>query len=239
MVAGILYSNRENFRAFKIRIAAKHSARELEIEELESGQTGKSILDKFHFGKIPGFEAKAGRLNESHAIAYYISNDALKGGNPENELPRAQVLEWMNFADIDLLPAIFNHVFPILGVMPEHANKEFQKRNENELKKHLAVMNQHLRQCTYFVGEALTLADVAICCNCLLLFEKGMLAEEREKFPHLMRWFMTLVNQKHVKEVVGKVDLCTKFERLPTTIVNKNPQGLDACVLANLRFLLP
>ncbi len=220
MVVGTLYTNKDNFRAFKAQIAANYSGKKV---DLDSGFTA----DKLPLGKVPGLETKAGILNESHAIAYFVANEALRGG--DDELARAQVLEWMNFADTDFLPTIFNHAFPILGLMPELKD---QGRNEQELHGHLGTLNKHLQKRTYFVGESVTLADICLACNLLLLFERGLLAGDRDKFPHLMRWFMTIVNQKNVKEVVGVVKLCSKLEPLPNvddSAVVKNSKGLPAC----------
>ena len=60
-------------------------------------------------------------LFESNAIAYYVANDQLRGG--KDPVAQAQVLQWLNFADSDILPAACTWVFPTLGIM------QFNKQN--------------------------------------------------------------------------------------------------------------
>merc|ERR1712088_818508 len=66
--------------------------------------TEKDFLAKFPTGKVPAFEATDGTcLTESNAIAYYVGNDALRAS--ESAVHSAQVIQWMQFADSDILPA--------------------------------------------------------------------------------------------------------------------------------------
>ena len=43
----------------------------------------------------------------------------------------------------------------------------------------------------------------------------GILKAERDLFPHLLRWFDTIIHQKLVQEVIGEVTFCEKLESLP------------------------
>merc|ERR1711936_1142256 len=45
--------------------------------------------------------------------------------------------------------------------------------------------------------------------------ERGLLKAERDLFPHLLRWFDTIIHQKLVQEVIGEVTFCEKLEPLP------------------------
>lgn len=68
--------------------------------------------------KVPAFESKDGKvlLSESDAIAYYVADEALRGGNTDEA--KAQVLQWILFAQSELLPAICGWLFPSLSIMP-------------------------------------------------------------------------------------------------------------------------
>ena len=202
MVKGKLYCSQDNFRGQKILVTAKYSGKELELEE-------HGDLSNFPLQSTPGLEFDKKYLNESQAIAFYLSNECLKGG-PES-FAQAQVLQWMCFADQDLLPLIFNHVFPILELMPKPANYE---DNSKTLFKHLEHLNAHLKLKTFFVGEKITLADIWICLDLVMLMQHGLLKEDRDKYTYLVRWFQTIVNQKIVKEVIGEVVLCEKLQPL-------------------------
>ena len=52
-------------------------------------------------------------LFESNAIAYYLSNAQLRGGNDESL--QSQVLQWVSYASADLWPAVFAWVLPATG----------------------------------------------------------------------------------------------------------------------------
>ena len=146
MVLGTLYGHKYNFRSQKILVAAKYSGKKLELKE---DFNPKDIADKFSLGKTPALEVTDGSgpgrsLSESQAIAYYVSDDELKGGS--SELNQAQVLQWLSFADQDLLPAIFNYVFPILELMPVSGDVT---KNKKEVLRLLAILNNHLKTRTY------------------------------------------------------------------------------------------
>ena len=53
-----------------------------------------------------------------------VSNEELRGATREGA---AQVLQWVNFADSDIVPPASTWVFPTLGIM--HYNKQVGARN--------------------------------------------------------------------------------------------------------------
>ena len=219
MVLGTLYGSEQNFRVQKVLVAARYSGKSIDLKE---DFDPKLVANQFALGKTPAlevtdsFSGSKQALTESQAIAYYVSNDDLKGGSCD--LKKAEVLQWLCFADQDLLPAIFNYVFPILELMPPVGDV---KKNKNEVLRLLSIMNNHLKSKTFLVGESITLADISTCCNLILLMERGILKQDRDAFPHLLRWFDTIIHQKNVQDVIGKITLCEKLEPLPKA------QGLD------------
>merc|ERR1712200_128312 len=88
-------------------VAAKYSGANVTVaKDFVFGETNKSaeFTKKFPLGKVPAFEGSDGTLlTESNAIAYYVANDELRGGS--DAATRAQVLEFMCWADSDVLPA--------------------------------------------------------------------------------------------------------------------------------------
>lgn len=73
--------------------------------------------------KVPAFETSDGKcISESNAIAHYVANAQLRG---KTDLDQAQVLQWINFADSEILPASCAWVFPILGIL--QFNKQVSK----------------------------------------------------------------------------------------------------------------
>ena len=210
----LFITSKENFRVQKILVAAKYSGKTFKLQD-------KFDPDQFPLASLPsgaGFEVKQGngaeqKLSKSLAIAYFLSSEALKGG--DNDLAKAECLQWLLWGEEDLLPVLFNHVFPILGLLPKQKSQEVK----TELLRLLQRLNEDLAVKTFLVGDRISLADISIALNLVLLFKHGLLPEERDKFVHLMRWFNTIVNQKHVKDVLGAMEFCDKLEALPQEAV--------------------
>ena len=157
-----------------------------------------------------GADGKKKQLCQTLSIAYFVSDEAFKGG--PDDLSKAEVLQWLAFADQDLLPVIFNHVFPILDLMPKTSDTG---KIQADLFRLLGILDEFLKLKTFLVGERISLADISVCFNLILLMERGLLEQDRDKFTYLMRWFNTIINQKNVKDVIGDIQLCEKLEALP------------------------
>ncbi|EEB20182.1 elongation factor 1-gamma, putative [Pediculus humanus corporis] len=210
MASGTLYTYPENFRAYKVLIAAKYSGAHVKVApDFVFGETNKSknFLDKFPLGKVPAFESSDGKLflTESNAIAYHVADKKLKGSTPLDE---ALILQWLSFADSEILPASCAWVFPVLGILP--VNKQATERAKEDVKAALKTLNSHLLHNTYLVGERITLADICVACTLLHLYQNVLDPNFRKPFQNVNRWFTTIVNQTQVKSVLGNVKLCEK-----------------------------
>ena len=129
-------------------------------------------------------ETKEGNLFESNAIAYYVSNDQLRG---KSVLEQSQVIQWLSFSDNEVVPAVSSWVFPVVGVV--NFNKQvswfyyqnfivtfycyFQsvERGKEDTKKLLSLLNDYLQTRTYLVGERITLADIVLSTSLLPLYQ--------------------------------------------------------------------
>lgn len=208
-MAGTLYTYPENFRAYKALIAAQFSGAKVTVaSDFVFGQTNKSetFLKKFPLGKVPAFETADGKfLTESNAIAYYVSNEQLRG---KTNLEKAEVLSFLSLADNELLPAVHGWVFAFMGII------QFQKNNveraKQDLKATLTALNSRLVHQTFLVGERLTLADIVVFATLLSAYEKVLDPSFRAPFGSLTRWFNTVLNQPQVKAVVKGFTMCAK-----------------------------
>jgi len=209
MVSGTLYTYPENFRAYKALIAAKYASADIKVDpNFVFGETNKSdgFLKKFPSGKVPAFESADGKyLQDGNAIAYYVANEQLRG---KNDYEKAQVLQWICFADNEILPASCAWVFPILGIV-QFDKKSFD-RSKDDVKAALSVLNAYLLTRTYLVGERISLADISVACNLLLLYTHVLEPSFRKAFVNVNRWFTTVVNQPNFRAIAGEVKLCTK-----------------------------
>ena len=144
-----------DFRTAKVLIAAKYSNKDVQVDEsilTPDGNLSDAFLTKFPLGKapglcLPGSSSKNQTIGESNAAAYFLANEQLKGG--ESEVSRAQVLQWMNFAETDLVPAIYNWVFPIIGLMKQPENEDAALGHVVDL---LKKLNTHLGLCMVVDG---------------------------------------------------------------------------------------
>lgn len=144
-------------------------------------------------------------MSESNAIAYFVANEQLRG---KSDWDKAQVLQWVNFADSEILPYASAWVFPLLGILPY--NKNALERAVGDVKRSLNVLNQHLLNQTWLVGERLTLADIVVFTHLLSLFENVLEQSDRTEFANVTRWFNTVLNQPQVLKVLPKFKLATK-----------------------------
>lgn len=204
-MAGTLYTYPNNFRAHKCLIAAEYSGKDVTQGKFCAGVTEKSdeFLAKFPMGKVPAYSDSDVNLNETNAIAFHLSNETLKGG--EN---MTHVLNWMSFADSVLEPAACTWVYPTKG-MYQFNNDACNKAKET-VKNAMELLNNHLMTKTFLVGERVTLADISVACNMVMLYKNVMDASFRSPYTNVNRWFNTCVNQEEFKSVIGKVNMCTK-----------------------------
>lgn len=212
MAAHTLYTYPENFRAYKALIAAEYSGAKLKVvsqsPDFVLGVTNKTpeFLSKFPLGKVPALSTADGKnFSESNAIAYYLANEQLRGKSIED---KAFVQQWVSFADNEILPASCTWVFPVMGIMPP--NKLAMDQAKAELRRSLLALNAHLHFKTFLVGERITLADISVVSNLILAYKWVLDPEFRAGFNNVTRWFVTMVNQKEVKKVIGDFSLCSK-----------------------------
>jgi len=139
-------------------------------------------------------------LTESDAIAYYVSDDTLRGGKGEQE--RAQVLQWILFAQSELLPASCGWLFPSLSIMPFNKDQVGKARSETE--RCLKALDDFLLSRTFLVGETVTLADIAVFSALTDLYKNLLDADSKKAFVNVNRWFDTILNQPKVQGAIKK-----------------------------------
>merc|ERR1712168_795440 len=211
MVSGTLYTYPGNFRAEKVLAVAKFANADVKVDDkFVFGETNKSdaFLKKFPLGKVPAFEGSDGTcLFESDAIAYYVANKQLRGG--DSCLAQAQVAQFVSFAQNEVLPAACTWVFPTMGIM--QFNKTSTERAKEDVKKAMEALDKVLLTKTFLVGERITLADISVAYALKMLFENVLDAAFRKPFGNVVRWYTTIMNQPQVIAVSGQPKLAEKM----------------------------
>lgn len=205
MASGKLYTYPDNFRSDKIRAVANISGYNLQLApDYVHGVTNKSeeFQGKF-FGKVPAFESGETCLCDDSAIAHFVGNAQTRGGARTHD-----VICWAGFAEGNLLPAVAQWVWPTLGILTP--NKQHVNAAKENLKEAFSFMNGILSSQTFMVGERITYADITCALTLRSAYENVLTPEWRADFPHVNRWFMTVINQPGVKSVIGDVTLAVQ-----------------------------
>ncbi len=182
-----LYDYQESGNGYKVRLLLRQLGHPFELVHLDilKGQTRtpEFLADKNPNGKIPVLEFDAGRrLWESNAILWYLAEGTQFV--PADAFLRAQVLQWMCFEQYSHEPYIATVRFwEFSGQMDAHRH-ELEERRRRGVQA-LQVMEGHLSAHPYFVGDAYTIADIALYAYTHVADEGGY---DLAPYPALRRW---------------------------------------------------
>ncbi|WPH03514.1 Elongation factor 1 gamma [Acrodontium crateriforme] len=218
---GKLYSLEGNPRTTAILAVAKANGLNLEFVE-ESPIKGVSAQYKKAvnpLGKIPTFEGADGYiLSEAIAIAVYLTSQNEKTtllGKTKQDY--ASILKWMSFGNSDLLAALSGWYRPLLG--HDAYNKKNVEDSKAATSKMVDVLEAHLKNNTFLVGERLTLADIFVTGLIHRGFQYFFDKAWRAEHPATARWYETIYNQEIYSSVAPE-----KFALIDTAIPNTPPK---------------
>jgi|SRR6185369_9714344 glutathione S-transferase len=159
-----LYDFLPSGNGYKVRLLLTQLAIPFELIELDitKGLTRTAeFLAKNPNGRIPTLEIEPGVfLAESNAILFYLADGT--PFFPADRLQRAQALQWMCFEQYSHEPNIATVRFWVTHdqLTPERRAQLEQKRALGNAA--LGVMEHHLAQRSFFVGERYSIADIAL-----------------------------------------------------------------------------
>lgn len=122
------------------------------------------------------------------------------------DFEKAEVLQWLSFADNEIGPAAAAWVFPILGIM--QFNKNTNERAKQDIGRSLQALQARLVNSTFLVGERITLADIVVFTSLVQLFQSVADPAYRKPFFAVIRWFNTILNQPQTKAVIKSFKFC-------------------------------
>lgn len=105
-----------------------------------------------------------------------------------------------------------------------HSFSQAEEAGINALKRALEALNTHLALNTYLVGHGITLADIIMTCNLSIGFKHIMTKSFTSPFPHVERYFWTMVNQPNFKKILGDVK---QAESVPPVASKRPTQQKD------------
>jgi glutathione S-transferase len=141
--------------------------------------------------RVPTLVLDDGRaLAESGAILWYFGEGT--PFVPEDRYERAQVLQWMFFEQYDHEPAIAVARFWLAySGRPESVQDKLEGWHKQG-EKALAAMEQHLDGRTWFVGDSMTIADIALYAYTHVAGEGAF---DLEPFPAIRAWLDRFAGQ--------------------------------------------
>jgi len=210
-----LYTDQGNPAAWKVLIAAKYAGVNIETPKFDYGVDNKTpaFEKKSPLGKVPVLESNEGAVFEPNAAARYIARKSKVSLYGASDFEAAQVDQWVDFSitEIDLPSSVW--VFPILGYIQNNATAT--QRAKGDIRKVLDILNNHLAERTFLVGERISLADIVVATSLHRLYTRVLDSAFRKQFVNTNRWFNTIVNQPNFTAVAGQTTLAAKMEVAP------------------------
>ncbi len=195
-----LFDSMLSGNCYKVRLLLAQlglSYRKTEIDVLSSDERPAEFLARHPNGKVPLLELDDGRcLAESNAILWFLADGTSL--LPEDSFARTQVLQWMFFEQNSHEPniAVARYLVALIG-NPEryrHIVQYLQERGTRALQ----VMDDHLQQHGFCVGETYSIADIALYAYTHVAPEGGF---ELARFAAICRWL------ERVRQQPGHVPL--------------------------------
>lgn len=159
----------------------------VEISVVEGGTRSDAFMAMNPSGQVPVMRLPDGRiLPQSNAIMLYIAETSEHHDLiPEDAFERAKMMSWLFWEQYSHEPYIAVRRF----------RKKFMNQTDDELdpqllargRRALGVMEMQLTFSNYFVGESMTLADVALVAYTRWADEGGF---DLSEFPNVHRWVM-------------------------------------------------
>ncbi|MGB5856026.1 MAG: glutathione S-transferase family protein [Oceanisphaera sp.] len=163
------------------------------VDPLKGEQHSAAYLAINPNGKVPAIEDNGVRVFDSNAILLYLSEKSGQlGSRPEL---RGELLSWMMFVATGLGPfsgqaVHFRHAAP--EQIPYAINRYLR-----EAQRHYEVLNTHLNNRDYIVGEDYSTADIAAWCWVSRV--SRVLGEDAlSEYPNIQRWFEHIAHRPAV-----------------------------------------
>lgn len=183
----LLYNSPVSGNCYKVRLVAAHLGIPLELQHMDvvDRSNRREVLGSLNPAlRVPTLVLDDGRpLAESGAIVWHLAEGSRFV--PADPYERAQVLQWMFFEQYELEPslAVVRFLVAFSGRPDDH--RELVEQRARQGYKVLDTLEAHIADRQWFVGDAMTLADVALYAYTHVAPEGGF---DLEPYPGIRRW---------------------------------------------------
>ena len=198
-----LYDFLDSGNGYKARLLLHKlglSYERIELDILKGETRTDAFLTKNPNGRVPALELDDGTvLPESNAILAYLADGSRF--LPEDRLRRAQCLQWMFFEQYNHEPSIAVARY-ILRHTPEDSPRRAELPTLAEKgNAALGVMERHLDDRRFFVGEQLSVADIALYAYSHVADQGGFVLS---RYPNVQDWLdRVAADEPHIPITAG------------------------------------
>lgn len=190
----ILHEYAQSGNCYKIRLTAAHLGLSLDRREYDimkgETRTPEFLASVNANGRIPVLQIGKRFLPESNAACWYLAEGSalMPGGSDSGRFGRADVLRWMCWEQYNHEPNVatmrFWKAFLGLDKLNESQRAQLETRwMAGEAA--LCLMEKHLETHDWFVGDALTLADICLYAYTHVAEEGGF---KLSRYPAIQSW---------------------------------------------------
>lgn len=186
----VLHEYSASGNCYKVRLTATLLGLPLERREYDilkgETRTPEFLATVNANGRIPVLQVGDRFIPESNAACFYLADGSAL--IPPDRFDRADMLRWMFFEQYSHEPNIATMRFWVAFVGEARLSDAQRAQMPARLEAGnaaLGVMDEHLRDRRFFVGERLTLADIALYAYTHVAGEGGF---ELARYPAVQRW---------------------------------------------------
>jgi glutathione S-transferase len=190
----LLYNSAISGNCYKVRLLLAHLGIPYDTEDVDvvdRSDPREQLAELSPTRRVPTVVLDDGRpLAESDAILWYFGEGTRFV--PDERYERAKVLQWMFFEQYEHEPALavarFLKTYYGRPEVWESQREQLTKRGE----KALATLEDGLRGRDWLVGDALTIADIALYAYTHAADEGGF---SLEPYPHIRAWLERVASE--------------------------------------------
>jgi glutathione S-transferase len=190
----LLYNSQVSGNCYKARLLLAHLGIAYERREVDvvDRSNRPALLGGLNPSlRVPTLVLDDGRaIGESGAILWYFGEGTRFV--PQDSYERAQVLQWMFFEQYDHEPAIAVARFWLAYSGRADDVREQVPEWHAKGRRALAAMEQHLEERSWFVGDGMTLADIALYAYTHVSDEGGY---DLQPYPAVRAWLERVASQ--------------------------------------------